>query len=271
MAMLNRDKNWNLAYMYLGGLLIAVGAVYLHIYWLFWLSFTLVALLCAYDTYKLVVRLAKKSPLMKLILYVFVPYISYGIADLFAQEYIVAITHTMPDAYSLATYFLIIPFMLFVIIVLVFVIYILIFCGISVMLIPFEMLGCNSIVSRARNYIIAYLGLRNGVYVNYLVFGSVALCCVMTTIFSLAFNVFDKYNSAFIHYTSYYKNNQTCSKVDKEFYIRTLGDNQVSISPFIGKMRTIGVEINKESTHSFLLLFEYGDNGNKKFITTLCN
>lgn len=269
--MLNKNKNWYLACAYGGDLIMAFCGVLCDAYWLFWLAFGIIALFCAYDTYRLVVRLTTKSPLMKLILYVFVPYMSYGIADFLAQEYVVTITHTMPDVYKSAVYFLIIPFILFVIVCFVCLIYILVFFGISIVLLPCEMLGCDSIVSRVRNCIVAYFGLRNAAHVNYLVLGSVALCFVVTFLLSLAFNVFDRYNSEFIHYTSYYKNNQTCSKVDKEFYIRTLGDNQVSISPFIGKMRTIGVEINKESVHSFLLLFEYGDNGNKKFITTLCN
>lgn len=213
---------------------------------------------CVYDTYRLVVRLTTKSPLMKLILYVFVPYMSYGIADFLAQEYVVTITHTMPDVYKSAVYFLIIPFILFVIVCFVCLIYVLVFFGISIVLLPCEVLGCDSIVSRVRNCVVVYLGLRNSMHVNYLMFGSVALCFVVTFLLSLAFDVFDRYNSEFIHYTSYYKNNQTCSKVDKEFYIRTLGDNQVSVSPFKGKMPMINVEGNS-------------DNGNKKFITTLCN
>lgn len=268
--MLNKNKNRYLACAYGGGLIIAFCGVLCDAYWLFWLAFGIIALFCAYDTYRLVVRLAKKSLLLKLVLYVCVPYVSYGIADLLAQEYIVAITHTMPDVYNLATYFLAILFVPYVIICFVMLIP-LIFFVIAVVLLFLKIFGLDSIVSRARNCIVAYFGLRNAAHVNYLVFGSVILYFVVTFLFYSIFNVFDKYNSPFIHYTSYYKNNQTCSKVDKEFYIRTLGDNQVSISPFIGKMRTIGVEINKESTHSFLLLFEYGDNGNKKFITTLCN
>lgn len=200
----------------------------------------------------------------------------YGIAESLSKEHITTITHTIPDTYTTTIYFFTLFYTFFISI---FLFVLLLICLFFIYMLKDIILSVPSsettlnVLSKANKYLVKKFGFKNIIHMEcFLFIGSIAISILISTIASQISFYFYKYAPIIIHYTSYYENNTICSKIDKKYYIKTLGDNQVSISPFIGKMNDDIMGRHNEYTHTFLFLaYKENEEIGQNFITRQCN
>lgn len=200
-------------------------------------------------------------------------YIIYGIAEFLSKEHIRAIVDFIPDSFTTAIYF-------FTMFYIFYVLGILFICFLLIALIAYiifillkDIKFVWNILNKLEERIVRKFDFKNKIHMGaFCMFGLVSIYFFIIIFIQTPSFYLYKYTSVIIHYTSYYENGTICSKIDKKYYIKTLGDNQVSISPFVGKINDNIIGQHNKDIHTFLF-FAYRENEEvgQDFITRQCN
>ena len=239
------------------------------------LGFLIILVPTIYDSYMVTTKISQSKIVVFIINFILF-YIIYGIAEILSKEHIRAVVNFMPDSYTTAIYFFAIFYIpcasiiIFIIISILF----LIICFVLSILKDIGGEWVKSKLNGLQNYIVKRLDFKNKIHMT--IFLSIGLYCgiiLFVVIFIKAPSFyFSKYAPAIIHYTSYYKNDKICSKINEKYYIKILGDNLASISPFIGKINDSVIEqYNGHTRFFFPLLYRKNKEVEQDFIIKQCN
>lgn len=208
------------------------------------------------DLSKIIKRLLIYFKKLQYMLYLFcflVGYIIYGFSTILSKEYISLILKVLPDTYTDAIYWFNLLFSFIIILCLIlflsiimpflyFTIRILVDIPLKLLYVLYAPLGnfFNQQIQKISTYItntaVFFFGFHHKTHfrcfiLSITIFIAIALPYILTSTITFI----EKNSLYIIHYTSYFQNYSTCKKISNNAYIKLLGENQVSVSPFKNK------------------------------------
>ncbi len=225
------------------------------------------------DLLKIINQLLRYFKKLQYILYMLCFIISciiYGISTTLSKEYISLILKVSPDSYIDAIYWFSLYFSFIIVSSLIMLFFtaiptlylaitILIDSLLNLLYALYSPLGnfFTSQVNKISMNIREFFGFYNTMHFLCFIFTAILFIVISLSYIPISTINFVEKNSLYIiHYTSYFQNYNTCKNVDSNAYIKLLGDNQVSISPF--KDKSLSLLITNNSTKN-------------NFYTTTCN
>lgn len=209
------------------------------------------------DTYRIFKNILSNKYIRWLISVVLF-YVIYGIAEVISKHEVYAITHAIPDTFTTAIYFfniisipLIAAVCFSIVALIVFAIYYITSIFIDIQLTT-STKKFKEQINNTRDNISNKLGFENRRHLDmYSIFGIILILQAVVLIFVPIVIYFERINPSILHYTSYYENKNICSKVDENLYIKPLGDNMVSVSPYIYHN---GIPLLKKELNDFSIM-----------------
>lgn len=237
------------------------------------LGFLLILIPAIADLCRVAINMIKNKAVKSIIIIVPFSYIIYGVAEIISKEHIYSIVNFIPDSYTTAIYSFKLFYMLCILTIVFMFFMTLLLSVYCIFLTLKDIKFIQNTLNKLEEYVLTKFGFKNKIHMTTFWFlGVFTIFLTIDTILKTPTLYFYKYAPMIIHYTSYYQNNTICPQINKEYYIKTLGDNKASISPFIGKINDNMTGQYNKYTHIFFI-FAYRENKEigQNFITKQCD